>query len=227
MGWLVTEIDPSDPFATEAMARSYYMMQQLQQQYAFCPPRLIEYVDKSGKRFTPSLAQSTGAIAESRLHVIYQNGTHVYVNRSDHATWTVTDRNGKNVVLPIYGWLVFNPVNEFFEISAFMNGRRIDYVDAAGYQFLDGRGQWTKMGNLGATGSAVIRRREGAILELIDIYGNERIQFRTPARGILVAYSPDGRELGEVKLTSGPGGWKEFKPITGGRRYMFAPMGGG
>ena len=52
-GWLVNEL-PSEPQHVEAMARSYYMMQQLQQQYAFVPPKLIEYADRNGRFFTPS-----------------------------------------------------------------------------------------------------------------------------------------------------------------------------
>ena len=41
MGWLPTEFDPTGPFNIEATARSYYLMQQLQQQYAFSEPRII------------------------------------------------------------------------------------------------------------------------------------------------------------------------------------------
>ena len=49
MGWLVTDFDASEPFHVEAMARSYYMMQQLQQQYAFSEPKVIEYADRDGE----------------------------------------------------------------------------------------------------------------------------------------------------------------------------------
>jgi len=40
MGWLVKDWGLDDPFGVEVMARSYYMMQQLQQQYAFILPRI-------------------------------------------------------------------------------------------------------------------------------------------------------------------------------------------
>ncbi len=55
MGWLVTEFDPAGPFNVEAMARSYYMMQQVRQQYAFVPPKVIEYADQAGKFLTARL----------------------------------------------------------------------------------------------------------------------------------------------------------------------------
>src|SRR5690242_11817747 len=100
------------------------MMQQLQQQYAFCPPKLIQYTDLSGKSYTPSQAVSTGAIAHSRLHVVYENGTEAYVNRSTHETWTVNDQAGVSVVLPVSGWLVFNRSNHFYEMSAMENNHR-------------------------------------------------------------------------------------------------------
>jgi len=223
MGWLVTELDQSEPFAIEAMARSYYLMQQLQQQYTFCLPKTIEYAERTGKFLTPSQAHGTGAIADSRLHVVYENGTEVYVNRSSAGSWTVKDRSGKSVELPVSGWLVFNPTNNFYEISANVDGKRIDYVKAPEFEFLDGRGQWTEHGNLGATGSVALRQRDGGILELIDIYGNDRISFQAKADGVLMAYDPEGKSLRKVDLTSPRSGWHQFKPVSGGRSYVFAP----
>ena len=68
------------------------MMQQLQQQYAFSEPKTIEYADRAGKFLTPSEAIATGAQAEGHLHVVYENGTEVWVNRAPPGTWTVTRR---------------------------------------------------------------------------------------------------------------------------------------
>ena len=70
MGWLVKDFELSQPFGVEAMARSYYMMQQLQQQYAFSLPKKIEYAAEDGRFVSPSQAHATGAIAGSRLHVV-------------------------------------------------------------------------------------------------------------------------------------------------------------
>ncbi|HWQ54104.1 MAG TPA: hypothetical protein VN442_10495 [Bryobacteraceae bacterium] len=65
LGWLIREFE-DEPFHTEAMARSYYMMQQLQQQYAFVRPAKIEYADRNGAMLTPSASHASGAIAGSR-----------------------------------------------------------------------------------------------------------------------------------------------------------------
>ncbi|HZT34127.1 MAG TPA: hypothetical protein VFA33_29815 [Bryobacteraceae bacterium] len=77
MGWLVDDWGLDDPFGVEVIARSYYMLQQIQQQYAFQRPARIEYADRAGRWETPSQAHASGAIADSRLHVEYENGTHL------------------------------------------------------------------------------------------------------------------------------------------------------
>ena len=223
MGWLVKEFEHRQPFGIEAMARSYYMMQQLQQQYAYTPPKTIEYADGNGGFLTPSEAHATGAIADSRLHVAYTNGTEVYVNRSSAGVWRVKDASGRTVELPPSGWLVFNPENGFYEISANVDDRRIDYVSAKEFEFLDGRGQWTEKGNLGSTGSVALRQKAGGVLELIDIYGNDRISFRADQDGVLAAYDAKDKELGRVKLRSPRKGWHDFTPVSKGRKYLFAP----
>ncbi|MCC6858846.1 MAG: hypothetical protein IT158_09800 [Bryobacterales bacterium] len=221
LGWLVADWGIDDPFGIEAMTRSYYMMQQLQQQYAFVPPRTIEYADRSGKMLSAGLAHSTGAMADSRLHVEYENGTHVYANRAAQGDWTVRDPDGNPVVLPPSGWLVYNRAGGFHEISAGVAGRRIDHVKAPEYEFLDGRGEWTERGSLGATGSVVRRDRAPGVVELIDIYGNSRIAFQAGPNGQLIAYDPEGKSLGRVEVTSPKNGWREFKPVPGGRMYVY------
>ncbi len=218
MGWLVTDFD-DEPIHIEAMARSYYMMQQLQQQYAFVRPARIEYSDRTGKMVTPSEALATGAIAGSRLHVVYENGTNVFVNRGPWGIWSVKNHAGEAVDLPASGWMVFNADNSFYEVSANAGGRRMDYVTAPEFEFLDGRSHWTERGNLAAAGSVALRHKANA-LELIDIYGNERIRFRATNTGALTAYDADGKSIGHVQVTTA-GSWIEFRPIAGAHAYRF------
>jgi hypothetical protein len=222
MGWLVDDWGLDDEFGVEAMARSYYMMQQLQQQYAFVTPKRIEYAGPGGRMLSPSEAHATGAIADSRLHVESDNGTHVYVNRAKQGAWTVKDAENRSVELPVNGWLAFHTRRGFYEFSAIAGGRRIDYVKAPEYEFLDGRGAWTEYGSLGARGSVARRERGGGVIELIDIYGNDRIGFSAPSAGKLRAYDWEGKPLGEVAVTAPRSGWFEFAPVAGGRMYVFA-----
>ena len=226
MGWLGTVFSQKDSFNPEALARSYYMMQQAQQQYAFVRPKAIEYAGRDGRMLKASQAHATGAIADSRLHVEYENGTHVFVNRGTQGTWNVKDGAGNPVELPVSGWLVFNARTGFHEISANVSGRRIDHVKAAEYEFLDGRGQWTERGTVGAAGSVARRDLASGVAELIDIYGNDRIAFSAEAAGTLMAYDPDGKSLGKVDLKSSRSGWYEFKPVSNGRTYVFGRNSG-
>jgi hypothetical protein len=217
LGWLVTDWGLDEEFGVEAMARSYYMMQQLQQQYAFVRPKVIEYAGAGGRMVSASEAHATAAMAASRLHVVYENGTEVFVNRGKEGSWNVP-----SVEMPPNGWLVFNNGNGFREISANVGGRRIDHVKAPEYEFLDGRGQWTEHGSLGARGSVARRDRGAGVIELIDIYGNDRLAFQAPGSGKLIAYDSEGKNLGEVSLKSLRTGWLVFDTVKGARSYVFA-----
>ena len=217
MGWLVNDF-PDEPFHSEAMARSYYMMQQLQQQYAFVTPSRIEYADRQGKFLSSSQALSSGVLEDSRLHVVYSNGTEVFVNRAASGDWAVLDNHGAAVNLPAAGWLVFNSSTGFYEISANQQDHRIDYVSSRGFQFLDGRGRWTRQGNLAASGSVVLRRRENDMFELIDIYGNQKLAVRSPGKLSVTAYDSDGKSMGNVVATTS-GGWQEIRTVSAARSY--------
>jgi hypothetical protein len=224
MGWLATDFDPAGTFNIEATARSYYMMQQLQQQYSFTEPKTIEYADHTGKLLTPSQALASGANAEGRLHVVYENGTEVYVNRAPAGTWSVMDASHTPHELPASGWLAFNTRDHFLELSSTIAAHRFDYVEAPDFEFLDGRGQWTEFGNLGASGSVALRHSAQDLLELIDICSNQRIDFRASSATALIAYDAEGKSLGKVELTAPRPGWYEFKPVAGGRRYVCAAV---
>jgi hypothetical protein len=220
MGWLVREWGLDDPFGVEVLARSYYMLQQLQQQYAFQLPTLVEYADGTGRMLTASAAHASGAIQDSRLHVKYKNGTQVYVNRGAAGNWTVKDERGNAIDVPPSGWLGFNVKNGVHEFSAIVEGKRIDYAKSPAFEFLDGRGRWIEYGGIGAAGSVARREIAGAI-ELIDIYGNERIAFRATRPGVLKGFDPDGKGLSTVPVTSRGDGWYEFTPVPNGRKYLF------
>jgi hypothetical protein len=214
MGWLVTEFDER-PFHWEALARSYYMMQQLQQQYGFVRAKRIEYEGDGGGMLSASEAHATGAIARGRLHVEYENGAQVWVNRGTEGVWRV-----EGAELPPNGWLAANRAAGFREISGNAGGRRIDHVVCREYEFLDGRGAWTEQGKLASTGSVARREKAGSV-ELIDVYGNQRIAFAAARDGALSAFDGEGKRLGTVETTSPRPGWREFRTLPGARRYVW------
>jgi hypothetical protein len=72
----------------------------------------------------------------------------------------------------------------------------------------------------------VARRDRGAgVVELIDMYGNDRIAFEAKASGTLMAYDWEGKSLGKVEVSSPRPGWYEFKPVSNGRMYVFGRNG--
>ena len=166
----------------------------------FLNPKSSNTPIATGKFLTPSQAIATGALAEGHLHVVYENGTEVWVNRASAGTWTVTDPSGTTHELPVSGWLAINAKNHFREESANLSGHRIDAVQAPEFEFLDGRGQWTEYGNLGATGSVALRHTGDGLLELIDIYGNDRIAFRAAKAISVMAYDPRRQEPGQSRI---------------------------
>lgn len=61
-----------------------------------------------------------------------------------------------------------------------------------------GRGQWTEHGNLGATSSVALRQRDGGLLKLIDIYGNDQIACQE------MPHARDPLLIGACESPSGP-----------------------
>jgi hypothetical protein len=60
------------------------------------------------------------------------------------------------------------------------------------------------------------------VTELIDIYGNDRIAFQASGPVRLTAYDWENHPLGEVAVKLLRDDWYEFRPISGGRLYLFA-----
>ncbi len=224
-GWLIACLERPD-----IMARSYYMMQQLQMRYAMIPVHKIEYADLTGKMISVSQALATDVIRESRLHVIYESGLEIFVNgngssRASNKTWSFSAPDGDQIELPPAGWYAYDPSTNFREFSALVSDRRIDYVISPEYEFLDGREKWVEMDNLAISGAAVMYPQKDGTLKLIDIYGNNIIRFKASAKsGHMTAYDEEGNFLDEVSLKQVSDGWYEFRPLPQGRKYEFVPL---
>ncbi|MEM3490319.1 MAG: hypothetical protein QXO75_11795, partial [Nitrososphaerota archaeon] len=224
-GWLIAWLERPD-----IMARSYYMLQQLQKRYAMIPVRKIEYSNLIGEMMSISQALATGVILESRLHVIYENGLEVFVNgngssKASNKVWSFISPNGDKVELPPAGWYAYDPSTNFEEFSALISGRRIDYVISPEYEYLDGRGQFIEIGSLAASGAVVKIQQKRGISEIINIYGNDKIRFKNSAKnGNIVAYDWEGNILSEVPTKKINSEWYEFCTLPQGRRYIFTPI---
>jgi len=197
------------------------MLQALQKLYAMQRPTRIEYADESGRFLTVSQAHATGALRDSRLHVIYENGLEIWVNGSKEV-WKV-GVFGKIYELPPWGWCAVHRKSGFLEFSAIVDGRRADHVSSREYEYVDGRGAEQSGRFLVAAGAAVWRKTSDGKVEILDIYGNDRIGIR--ALGGLencAAYDGSGASMGYAEIRKDRDTiW--IKCIKGARRYVLEP----
>lgn len=154
----------------ELQCRSYFMMRELQPRYLLRAPLRIAYWDGEGMVST-SEAIVGGALARSQLYLHYADDLEIWVNGSEDLDWEV--RVGRDTwLLPPLGWVASAP--DFLEVSALVDGRRMDYVKTPGFTYFDGRGRtapflgWTSSGPLAAWFHA---DAEPPMIEVLDIQG--------------------------------------------------------
>lgn len=185
---------PADDIA--AVARSYYLMQQLQSRYAMVPVEAILYRAADGRMLDVSHALPEDAHRENQVYAKYKNGLEIYANCNKQKHWKVTHA-GREYDLPPYGWLAAGP--DFLEYSAWSDGLRRDFVDSPVYTYVDSTGGTYDFGLIETAGRLVIRKDDPRGLKLIPI--STATQARLPgsyARAI--AYSGDDRELSEADI---------------------------
>jgi len=145
----------------------YYMLQALERHYVMVPVSRIEY-DDGGTLVDTSTALISGAYAEGRVHVVYGNGTEVYVNASERP-WAVTLR-GESLELPQWGWAAAGGTEQDMAVSysalvavAGKTGprRRVDESISHGQSYLDSRGGYVRTGTLAGQGSAALKTEDG------------------------------------------------------------------
>jgi len=219
IGWLVEET-----YGIRRTCRSYYLIQQVAQRYAMERPVKIEYADAAGNWLSVSRALSTGAINDSRLHVVYENGLELFVNwqkddwkiQSDGLPWN-------ELILPYNGFFAFSP-DGFISASTIWNKNRVDQVVSDDYVYLDGRGIPSENSWLSASGAVAMKFiRDGdklTALQIIDIEGNELVGFRCDlAQPTCIAFDADGKEIGSADLEFKDG--KAWLKCMKGSRYYY------
>jgi len=211
IGWLVEE-----SHGIRRTCRSYYLIQQVSKRYAMKRPVRMEYADEEGRWLSTSTALATGAIAESKLHVEYPRGFHVFVNWSRTKDWGVRFRR-KEYVIPPNGFCALDG-RGFFAGSTLVDGIRVDQVVSNEYVYLDGRDRFFENEWLAGKGGLVMEYRRGRSV-LIDIGGNDEIGFKADLRGFkLRAYDPAGKLLGMIRPEKRRGKFW-FTPVRGARSY--------
>jgi len=137
----------------------YYMIQQIQSRYTLIPVKKIEY-ERDGKMVDTSQALTMGENPDtSRIHIVYENQTEIWVNTSDEL-WLVNYAD-KEYKLPKWGYLAINNEDGLLAYSAIVNDRRVDCCYGTDQYYADSRGEFVSFGKIAVDGSAVLKKDYG------------------------------------------------------------------
>ncbi len=202
--------------------RAYYMMQALQARYLMrAPTRLLYW---SGERFMSSSdAIREGVLDRSQIYVRYPDDLEIWVNGSETEYWEV--RVGRDRWrMPPSGWIAAGP--DMLELSADVNGSRIDYVESPGYLYYDGRGNDQPFRGMASRSPVVLRvlDEEEIRIEVLDIaqtgtFGLAPHVMDAAGLPVCVMMDAAGRNIGEAVVTERDGlHW--FQGHTNAVRYV-------
>ena len=155
-----------------AIMKSYYMMQQLQSRYALVKVGKISYYD-GNQWLNTSDAIRNDSYTRGQIKTKYENDLLSVVNLNEMENLTV-EMEGFTILLPPNSYVAKG--ENFFEMSALMDGRRIDLVYSPEYLYADGRGKLLKTDKISVTNSAVVVKDKGSVW-LIPIDETEQVAF--------------------------------------------------
>jgi hypothetical protein len=181
----------------------YYMVQQIQSRYTLIPVKKIEY-EREGKMVSTSQALSMGDKADtSRVHVVYENQTEVWVNASDES-WIV-----KGYELPKWGYLAINNEDGLLAYSALVNKHRVDCCYGTDQYYADSHGEYVSFGKIKVDGSAALKKDYGKWW-IIPTTQCKDFAFDPSIIGMgrdieVIGYAEDGSVIGkpEIKWVDG------------------------
>jgi hypothetical protein len=162
-----------------AIMKSYYMMQQVQSRYALVKVDKISYYDGHQWLKTNDAIFNDG-YQRGQIKTSYENGLVTVVNLNEVENLSI-ELAERKLLLPPNSYAA--QAEKFFEMSAMMNGRRIDLVYSPDYLYADGRGKRLETDKISVTNSAVVVKDQGTIW-LIPIDENERVAFLVTEMGL-------------------------------------------
>ncbi len=188
MGSHLVNLKPED---FRRIARTYYMMRQLQECYAGVEPAEILY-ECDEELLTATEMLRGNRANEGKVYTRYANGLEVWVNRNPQAGWTV-EVDGREFVLPPYGYAAFLP-GRLLEYSAEVDGHRVDYSRGPIYTYVDGRGIRTAFPEITCENAYVLHKDGGAkLLTPVPFIAEESLGGLAATR--LTRLARDGAEL--------------------------------
>ncbi|MBO4619569.1 MAG: hypothetical protein J5654_05605 [Victivallales bacterium] len=174
------------------IAKTYYMMRQLQECYAGVEPEEILY--QCGDELLSATEMLRGnRTNEGKVYVRYANDLEVWVNRHPEADWTI-EVDGAEMALPPYGYAAFLP-GRLLEYSALVDGHRVDYSRGPLYTYVDGRGVRTAFPEVTCENAYVFHKAGDAkTLTPVPFIQAESLGGISATR--LTRLARDGQELG-------------------------------
>lgn len=156
------------PGQADLVARTYHLVQRLQERYVMEPVAWIGYATEEARIWTREHLLPTddavrrGAYLANRAVVEYENGLRIWVNGNGpgEAAWSIAeslpaflangDAESREWILPPGGWLAVH--DDLLAMSALVNGRRLDLVIAPDYMYVNpgtrplDRADWEALG---------------------------------------------------------------------------------
>ena len=149
--------------------RIYYMLQPIQSHYTMVPVAKIAY-EHAGRMVDTSEAIRTGAYLNGRVHVVYENGTQVWVNGSPTAWAVETTPALGSAVLPRWGHLALSGDGSTVSTSRTQGAagekpggptRRVDLCTSPTQHYMCSRDGYAWADGLAAAGAAALKQEDG------------------------------------------------------------------
>ena len=209
-------LEKATPEQIRRVCRSYFMMLQLQELYAYSLPEEISY-QCGGELITATEMLRKNKRHEGKIHIRYDNELEVWVNRSPEARWTV-EVDGATMVLPPYGFAAFMP-GKLLEYSAEFNGRQVDYSKGPRYTYVDGNGSRTAFPEITCSNAYVIFNKDDMqTLTPVPFIDEESVSILGLTR--MTPLDRAGKELApEVELDVADAGKARFNTRKDAFRY--------
>jgi len=209
--------------------KAFYMTNAVQQHYALVPVEAIRYFD--GQRLlTTSEAIRTGAHRRGQVYVRYRSGLQLWCNLSFEGDWHV-ECDGTTYVLPPTGHVAFLE-GTLLQYSAMVDGRRMDYVKAPDYVYVDTRDRLAAVGPVVCKGAVAIKPLDEAdAWAVIPATACDELSLRPVHLGLepsqvvgAEALDLEGTSLGPAEVRVSNLGQTIF-PVNGAVRYRIRPVG--
>ena len=208
-----------------SIAKSYYMLRELQKHYLRVPVRSIAYCHNDQFLETND-ALLSGAFAQGQVRVTYDNGLEVYANLGWDQPWTV-HRNDAAYHLPPGSFCAYKD-SSLLVYSADAGAGRIDYASCEDYLFVDTRGQRGQFGPVELDGAAALKERKweidivpfGCQADIVIDVGQFWPDRKLPPLRLLAFKSED--EAPDIYRADMEGDRVRFKPLEDVVTYRIA-----